>query len=107
MSFHKLIQFKALSQVYASNNSAMLDHVLQADSSLVEKLKMRNVCALIDSELFTRLEDACGILSLSKREFIEAALIEGLNQADKIIAEEGVYAHLEAMTAVGSPEKES
>jgi hypothetical protein len=102
MSFHKLIQFKAL-----SNNSAMLDHVLQADPALVEKLKMRNVCALIDSELFDRLEDVCGVLSLSKREFIEAALIEGLNQADKIIAEEGVYAHFEASTARSSVVKES
>lgn len=107
MSFHKLIQFKALSQVYASNGSGFIDHACQSDPSLVEKLRMRNVCALISAELFDRLEEACGVLSITKREFIEASLIEALNQADKIIADEGVYAHFEAMTAVGSPEKES
>lgn len=98
MSFHKLIQYKALSQIYGSSGGLLLDQMVQQDPSVIEKMKMRNVCALISVPLFDRLEGMCGLLSLSKREFIEEALIEALNQADKIVDEEGVEEHFVAMT---------
>ena len=98
MSFQKLIQYKALSQVYGSTGGALLEQIVKQDPAQIEKMKMRNVCALISVPLFDRLEELCGVLSSSKREFIEAALIEALNQADKIVDEEGVFEHFVAMT---------
>jgi len=98
MSFQKLIQYKALSQVYGATGGAMIDQLAKQDPAQIEKMKMRNVCALISVPLFDRLEETCGVLSITKREFIEAALIEALNQADKIIQEEGVFEHFVAIT---------
>lgn len=94
MSFHKLIQFKALGHIYGSGGADMLDHVLkQSGPEELEKMKMRNVCALISVPLFDQLETMCGLLSISKREFIECSLIEALDVADKIVEEEGVFDH--------------
>ena len=98
MSFQKLIQYKALSQVYGATGGRMIDHFAKQDPEELEKMKMRNVCALISVPLFDRLEQLCGVLSISKREFIEAALIEALNQADKIVDEEGVIEHFISLT---------
>jgi hypothetical protein len=106
MSFQKLIQFKALSQIYGATGGVLLDQMVQQDPASVEKMKMRNVCALISVPLFERLEETCGVLSISKREFIESALIEALNQADKIINEEGVFEHFIAVTNANTANNE-
>lgn len=99
MSFQKLIQYKALSQVYGTTGGAMIEQLAKQDPAQIEKMKMRNVCALIAVPLFDRLEELCGVLSISKREFIESALIEALDQADRIIEDEGVFEHFATMTA--------
>lgn len=99
MSFHKLIQFKALHNIYGGGNVDLIDHVLkQSGPEELEKMKMRNVCALISMPLFDRLETMCGLLSISKREFIENALVEALDMADKIVEEEGVFEHFNALS---------
>lgn len=99
MSFHKLIQFKALDHIYGSGGGDVFDHVLkQSGPEELEKMKMRNVCALISVPLFDRLETMCSLLSISKREFIENALIEALDLADKIVDEEGVFEHFEMLS---------
>ena len=71
--------------------------MLASDPATAEKLKMRNVCALISTELFDRLETSCAFLDVSKREFIESALIEALDAADKVIEEIGVNEHYERL----------
>lgn len=50
------------------------------------KDKLRNVCALISPELFEALDDACQKLSVTKRQFIEAAIAEGVQRAEASLA---------------------
>jgi hypothetical protein len=98
MSFDKLIQFKALSQIYG-NGADLLEKMVNPNNlEETEKVKMRNVCALISVQLFDRLEKTCALLELSKRQFIEASLIEALDRADEIVQQEGVFDHFENLS---------
>lgn len=96
MSFHKLLQFKALRQVYGSSSIDFTEMALK-NASPDEKAQFRNVCALIHIDLFNELESICGLLDLSKRKFIEGALIEAIANANRIIDEEGVHEHFAHM----------
>lgn len=93
MSFNQFIQYRALHHIYGTAGGKIVDSMLASDPATVEKLKMRNVCALITSELFDRLETTCAFLDISKREFIESALLEALATADRVIEETGVNEH--------------
>lgn len=97
MSFHQKIQYHALHIMYGMNGSKMAESMLAADPALAEKIKMRNVCALIPNALFDRLESTCGLLDISKREFIQSAIQEALDLADKVMDETGLDDHLEAL----------
>lgn len=55
------------------------------------KEKMRNICAFISPELFSNVEGVCSLLSLSKRQVVEMALIDFLAKADAIMEETGAY----------------
>jgi hypothetical protein len=46
----------------------------------------QNVCAKISNELFSRLDGVCSMLDLTKREFVEAALIEAITRAEAQLA---------------------
>lgn len=98
MSFDKMIQFKALSQIYGNGPDLLENSVNSNNLSEAEKVKMRNVCALIPVELFDRLEQICGFLNFSKREFIEASLIEALGRVHQILEQEGVFDHIENLS---------
>jgi hypothetical protein len=97
MSFNQFIQYRALHHIYGTGGGKIVDSMLASDPATVEKLKMRNVCALITTELFDRLENTCAFLDISKREFIESALLEALATADKVIEETGVHEHYEQL----------
>jgi len=56
---------------------------------------IKNVCAKVSVALSDRLDTTCSLLEISKRQFIEAALIDALAKADEIMASEGVYEALE------------
>ncbi|PJN81889.1 hypothetical protein [Bacillus velezensis] len=56
---------------------------------------IKNVCAKVSVALSDRLDEICGQLEISKRQFIEAALIDALAKADEIMVGEGVYEALE------------
>jgi len=85
MKFDELIQLKALQLKAAQTGagSALLEHAVE--SGAVPSGLMRNLCASIGNELFDRVENTCGYLGISKRAFVEAALIEALDRADKIL----------------------
>lgn len=94
MSFHQYIEYKALDRMYATENDAILGMVLRdSDTGEAVKSQMRNVCALISQELFDSLENMCGLLEISKRKFIEGAVIEAIDQANRIVEEVGLFEH--------------
>lgn len=88
MNFHQLIQYKALDHLHTLSGSSIIDRLPESE---IPKSQMRNVCALISVPLFEELEAMCGLLGLSKREFIEAALIESLAKANTVIDEVGLH----------------
>jgi hypothetical protein len=47
----------------------------------------RQLCAMVSPSLFREVESLCTLLSLSKREFIELALIEAISRAQIIAAD--------------------
>lgn len=65
---------------------------------------MKNVCAKLSSELSDRLDTTCSLLEISKRQFIEAALIDALAKAEEIMVSEGVYESMEEDS--GQPEEQ-
>jgi hypothetical protein len=94
MKFDQYIQYRALNmkahiegQAY---NSEALDRALdkQAANGAPE---VKTVCAPISIELFERLTNTLGLLDISKRSFIEAAIIEALDKADVIMAEVDIF----------------
>lgn len=101
MSFDKYVQYKALDRLYSTQNDGFLEMALRSGDEGTQdmiKAEMKNVCALIHKSLFDQLESTCGLLEISKRKFIEMALIEMLERADKIIDEVGVIDHFVAMS---------
>lgn len=85
MNFDQLIQYKALHRQYTISG-ALPDSMVEAASTDSNKL-VRNVCALVTVDLFEQLEHTCGILALTKRQFIEAALVECLAKAAPRVVE--------------------
>lgn len=85
----ELLMFKALA--FKQGNSALLDPAIESvDAASIT----RNVCAKVSIQLADRLDNTLNILDLSKRRFVEAAIIAALNEADAIIEGIGMYDNL-------------
>lgn len=93
--FKQKLTHKALSFKFSlGGGSALVDHIIDSssgDSEELAKLKVKNVCAALSIPLIERLENTLGILGMSKREFFEMAIIQALDEADKIIEEVDVF----------------
>jgi hypothetical protein len=94
MKFTQFIQFRALTakagiQGQAFNSAAMEGLIEKAAAASPAEFK--TVCAPLSIPLFDRLTNTLSILDISKRAFIEAAIILALNEADEIITEVDVF----------------
>ena len=49
------------------------------------KEKMRNICAFVSISMFEEVANVCEVLSLSKRQFVEMALVDLLAKSHKIL----------------------
>lgn len=79
---------KVLDCKFKPLGGALLDVVLDnTDNKEGVKGKFKNVCAYIQQPLTERLEETLSLLSISKREFLEMAIIQALDVADSIIHE--------------------
>jgi hypothetical protein len=94
--FEKKITHKSLSFML-DDSAKLIDLVLDSDDGeeIKAKFKLKNVCAQLGEPLIQRLENTLGILNMSKREFLELAIIEALNKADLIMKEVGLPEYLE------------
>jgi len=97
MTFDELIRYKALHFKYVSDNQGLTD--MAAEGRIEHTIPMKNVCAMITQELFDELSSTCALLDISKRAFIEGALIDALAKADEALKREGVYEMLEARSS--------
>lgn len=89
--FEKKLALQSL-RFSVDSSSKLLDMMLD-DPQESEKLKgkFKNVCAMISQPLTERLEHTLDILDMSKREFLEGAIIDALDKAELIMQENGVY----------------
>lgn len=90
--FDQYITFKAL-RVKFDDSGHLLDSILD-DPERDQKLPIKNVCAKLHVSLVDRLDQTIGFLNISKREFVEMAIIEALDKADLIVDELGVIEEL-------------
>lgn len=101
----ELLMYKALSFKQSSQDCSdtILDHLTskghEAADNMEQKLELKNVCAKVSPQLADRLDNTCSILSLSKRRFIEAAIIHALDEADRISKEVNMFEHIEQQEA--------
>jgi hypothetical protein len=77
----QLATFKALEQSRSYRNSGLLDSVLHEDGA-AEKLGMKRIQFEAHPNLANHLDDVCRTLDVSKREFLEAALIDAISKAE-------------------------
>lgn len=91
-SLNSLLTFKALAIVHEYSEST--DHVMRNDQA---NGFTKNLCFRVVPQLADRFETTTKILGISKRQFLEALLIDGLDQAEKTIQEEGVIEHFREM----------
>ena len=82
------LKLKQLGDKGFSGDGDMLELLLLQNPEAAKE-KMRNICAFISPELFDDVSNVCNILSLSKRELIEMALVDVLEKAHKVIDETG------------------
>lgn len=95
MNFDTLIRYKALDQVYNLGNPRLVDHFLNNPEAQLE-LGTKKIQFDATPDLFKDLEEVVGILSMSKREFLQAAVFDAVKTAKLIINEEEVFENIEA-----------
>lgn len=91
MTFDDLIRFKALNLKYIASGANLAEVLIGKTENTVA---MKNVCAMITQELFDDLTNTCNLLDISKRSFIEAAIVEALAKTQSIMDAEGLEEYL-------------
>lgn len=93
--FEQYIQYRALAFKYETLKqdglTRSIDQIIDKtplDGLQTEDFKLpplKNVCAKVSVELSDRLDDTTSTLGMSKRQFIEMALIQALDFADHML----------------------
>jgi predicted transcriptional regulator len=91
-NFKQFLQYRALDLKFSLENSDLTDAVIESGA---EPIPLRNVCAKLTVELAERIDRTAENLGVTKRQFIERALIEAMDQADAAFAEIGVWDEIE------------
>lgn len=87
---YRALHFK-LSSVTGSD--LLLERAIEQDSTTTD-LRLKNVCAKLSVQLSDRLDNTVNILDISKRRFIEAAIIAALDEADRVMKEVDIFENL-------------
>lgn len=82
-----LVTQRSLAVVAESGGDKIFDMVLDT----AEAPEIRNVCAKLSVQLADEIDSVCSVLDVSKRRFIEAALLEAVAKAKAIMDDEGVW----------------
>lgn len=81
--FNEFMHYRVLAFKYGRQNTELTEAVLASQTDT--PLELRQVCAKLSVELADRIDSTVSVLGISKRLFIERALIEALDQVDAII----------------------
>ena len=86
MNFDEVIRYKALA-LKSSISGATGSDLFIDQLDISNTPSMRNICATIHISLFEKVESITNLLNISKRQFVEHALIEAVEKANSIIKE--------------------
>ena len=94
MNFDETIQLQVLKLKAMSGGikGKLLDQLLEEAG---ETAHVRQMCAKVSHLVYEDLEQVCQLLDMSKREFIEAAVVDALAKAHEVINRSGVMDQLE------------
>lgn len=76
------LQYRALTAKYSTQHTLM--------KAFESELPGKQVCSTLSHELVSRMENVLAILGMTKRDLIEMAIIEALDEAEEIIESLGV-----------------
>jgi len=85
----RALQFKNMVEGQSSGNTEGIEKIIEEQAAKSDEFK--TVCAPISVPLFDRMGHAMLTLGMSKRQFIEMAIIEALDRADAILASVDVF----------------
>lgn len=88
MNFDEVIQLQVLklkAMTHGAGNGRLIDSIIEQGSAP----ELRQMCAKVHPSLISRLESITGLLDMSKREFIEAAVSDALARAEQAVARSG------------------
>ena len=112
--FEQFIQYRALAFKFSTAGRSLshaeglidakmigkeVDGVFVPFEKLEEVYPVKNVCAKLAITLVDRLDQALSVLEMSKRDFIEIALIEALNKVDQVLADTDAFEHIDRLQA--------
>lgn len=83
-----LVTEKTLAAMSVGRNAEVLDWVLDGGDG---NFPVKNVCAKVAPQLSDEIDNICGVLSISKRRFLEAAFIDAVKRAHTIMRDEGLW----------------
>lgn len=90
MNLDELIQLQVLKRKSevggGSGRSSIKERLLNGEEPHPQ---LRQMCAKVSIELHNDVENICTVLDLSKREFIEQAVIEAVRRAEEVIERSG------------------
>lgn len=92
----EILTYKALAFKHGPSQSPLVDLVVAQNP---ESNVTKNVCAHLSIHLVDRLESALGVLDMSKRQFIETAIIDALDRFDVIADQHRIFDELIAIEA--------
>lgn len=89
MNLETFAKMRALEAAYTSHNTRLLDHVLRGDEAeqVREAFKLKRIQFDASPELFERLENTCAALDCSKREFLDMAVVDAIEKAQRVFSE--------------------
>lgn len=112
--FDQFIQYRALAfkfsyegqslgdverSIAAGSVGQAVDGIFVPVKKLEEVYPVKNVCAKLHVKLVDRLDQALSVLEMSKRDFIEIALIEALNKVDQVLADTDAFKNIDRLQA--------
>lgn len=93
--FNQFIQYRALAFKFERQNIDLTEHFTENAPDGVEPIPLRNVCAKLTVQLAERIDNTAAVLGVTKRLFIEKALIDAMDRADAMLASVGAFDDLE------------
>ena len=86
MNLENFAKLRGLDHAYASTNRQLLDHILAGEQGDEVRKNILSKRLQFDTtpELYAEVENICQLLGCSKREFLELAVLHGLDKAEQV-----------------------